>query len=186
MENQTRPAVQDSIIPTCGSTDRHQVCSFRTGSGSVFSTSLSSCLGLISWYSRGLPGFHSRPQNLRVKLRPAAEAPWFLVAVAQSRTAPAFLRGTSGWCQPSLCCLLLAGHTGTSGSQWAGVGASHGNIQLEAVFQVDPAPWEAGHRWKSRSEWRMSQGCLVEVILWTAGRSFCSQPRLSYWGSSGS
>ena len=78
--------------------------------------------------------------------------------------------------------LALGGHMGTSGSQWDGVGASHGNTRLEAIFWVDPAPWEAGHRWKPRSEWRMSQGCLVEVTFWTARRSFCSQPWFSHWG----
>ena len=134
MGNQTRPAAQESIIPPHGSTDRHRVCSLRTGSGSVFSISLWSCLGLASWYSQGLPGVHAEPQNLRVKLRPAAEAPWFVVTVTQPGAAPAFLRGTSGWCQPSLCCLLLGGHMGTSGSQWDGVGASHGNTWLEAIF----------------------------------------------------
>lgn len=126
MGNQTRPAAQASIIPTHSSTDRHRACSFRTGSGSVFSTSLWWCLGLISWYSRGLRGVHAEPQNLRVKLRPAAEAPWFVVAVTQLCAVPAFLRGFR--LVPTFT-LLLA------------VGGPYGNIR-------EPVGWGGSISWK--------------------------------------
>lgn len=121
MGNQTRPAAQASIIPTRSSTDRHRACSFRTGSGSVFSTSLWWCLGLISWYSRGLRGVHAEPQNLRVKLRPAAEAPWFVVAVTQLCAVPAFLRGLqAGANLHSAACgwRAIREHQGASGMGW--------------------------------------------------------------------